>query len=293
MIEQLLAMIPGSHTAKVVSITATIIGMAGGALGCFAVLRRQSLLGDVLAHAALPGLVIAAAVAQSRSPLVLAIGALIAALLAALMTQILSRQPGVREDSALAIILAGTYGLGVALLSVPLSGPSDPRTGIERYLLGQAGATLVSDLTLALVTSLIVALVFTVFFWRFQLVLFDPDLARIQGHPVRALQTALSALLAAAIVIGLSVVGVVLMTALIVGPALGARPWVRRLLPMVLLSSFLGGTAGLTGAIISSHVPTLPTGPIITLLLAAIVLLSFTLAPRHGLLAMALRRRRI
>jgi manganese/zinc/iron transport system permease protein len=275
MLEELLALLPGNHTARVVVITAGLIGATGGALGCFAVLRKRALLGDVLAHAALPGLVGAAMITGSRSPLVLALGALGAGIAASILSWLMVRVRGVREDSALAIVLAGSFGLGLMLLSMPGDGGTDVRAGLERYLLGQAGSTLVADLSLALAGFVVVIGTMVLFWKEFQLLAFDSDSAASQGFPVRRLDAVLSGLLAGAIVIGLSMVGVVLMTAVIVAPAIAARPLARSLGPMVVISAVVGAASGVTGALISASIPRMPTGPVVALVLAAVVLVIY------------------
>jgi manganese/zinc/iron transport system permease protein len=239
------------------------------------VLRKRALLGDVLAHAALPGLVGAAMVTGSRSPLVLALGALGAGIAASILSWLMVRVRGVREDSALAIVLAGSFGLGLMLLSMPGDGGTDVRAGLERYLLGQAGSTLVADLSLALAGFVVVIGTMVLFWKEFQLLAFDADSAAAQGFPVRRLDAVLSGLLAGAIVIGLSMVGVVLMTAVIVAPAIAARPLARSLGPMVVISAVVGAASGVTGALISASIPRMPTGPVVALVLAAVVLVIY------------------
>jgi manganese/zinc/iron transport system permease protein len=292
MIEQLLAMFPGSHTTNVVVLAAGLIGAAGGALGCLAVLRRQALMGDVLAHAALPGLVLAALLTGSRSPAILALGALVAGIIAALLPRLLTRVRGVREDSALAIVLSGSFGLGLLLLSIPGPRGTDVRAGLERYLLGQAGSTLISDVELAAYGGLIVALALLLFWKELKLLVFDRESAAVQGYPIRRLDALFSGLLAASIVMGLSMVGVVLMTAVLVAPAVAARPFTNRLGPMVILAAIIGSAGGVSGALISGQVERVPTGPAVALVLALIVVVAYLIGPRGGWLGRAKARRR-
>jgi manganese/zinc/iron transport system permease protein len=284
MIEPLLELLPGNHTTKVVVLASGIIGATGGSLGCFTLLRRQALMGDVLAHAALPGLVIAALLTGSKSPAILALGALGAGILAAISSRLMLQVRGVREDSAMAIILAGSFGLGLMMLSMPGPGGTDIRAGLERYLLGQAGSTLVNDAELALAGFLIIHGVMAVFWKEFKILAFDRETAAVQGLPVRSLDALLSGLVAAAIVIGLSMVGVVLMTAVLVAPAVAARPLTARLGPMVFTAAAIGATGGVTGATLSGIVPRLPTGPAVAVVLAIIAGLAFLVGPRGGFL---------
>ncbi len=130
-------------------------------------------------------------------------------------------------------------------------------------------------------------------FWKeFKLVTFDPAFARAEGLPVLVLEAALTVMIALAIVVGLQMVGVVLMTAMIIAPAAAARQWVDRLGAMVVLSAGFGTVAGVTGALISAQARGLATGPLIVLVVSAITLGSILLAPGRGVVWQALRSRR-
>jgi manganese/zinc/iron transport system permease protein len=132
-----------------------------------------------------------------------------------------------------------------------------------------------------------------VLFWKeFKLISFDPDFAGSLGFSVRWLDILLTSLTVVAIVIGLQTVGVVLMSAMLVAPAAAARQWTNRLDVMVILSGFFGALVGLLGAVTSSQVARLPTGPTIVLYMSAIVLISLLLAPERGLVAQARQRSR-
>jgi manganese/zinc/iron transport system permease protein len=130
-----------------------------------------------------------------------------------------------------------------------------------------------------------VALLLTALFWKeLKLLSFDVEFGASVGFPMRALDVLLTSLLVLAIVIGLQSVGVVLMSAMVVAPAAAARQWTDRLGMMVLLSAFFGALAGLSGAVLSSLMPGLSTGPMIVLTISLIALLSLLLAPQRGLL---------
>jgi len=129
--------------------------------------------------------------------------------------------------------------------------------------------------------------------WKeFKLLSFDPDFAASLGFPSGWLSVLLTSLIVVAIVVGLQTVGVVLMSAMIVAPAAAARQWTDRLHVMVLLSGAFGALVGLLGALTSSFVPRLPTGPTIVLYMSAIVFLSLLFAPDRGIIARARRQAR-
>ena len=128
-------------------------------------------------------------------------------------------------------------------------------------------------------------------FWKeFKLLSFDPEFAGSLGFPVRGLDILLISLMVIAIVVGLQTVGVVLMSAMLVAPAAAARQWTDRLGLMVVLSGLFGALAGMLGAVTSSQVSHLPTGPTIVLFMSVVVAISLLFAPNRGLIARSRQR---
>jgi len=273
----------GDYTLRTVALGSALLGIVSGALGAFAVLRRQSMLGDAMSHAALPGVVLAFIVTGSKDPLALMIGAALAGWLGALLVTAVVRTTRIKSDSALGLALAVFFGLGLVLLTYVQKLPDAAQAGLDRYLFGQA-ATLLERDVVAMAALGMPALLLLALFWKeLKLLTFDPGFATSLGVPVHLLDVLLTSLLVVAIVIGLQTVGVVLMSALIVAPAVAARQWTDRLGVMVLLSGAFGALAGVAGALISSTAARLPTGPIIVICISAIVIVSLLLAPRRGL----------
>ena len=288
----LLADLIGDYTLRTVALGSAALGLVSGALGAFAVLRRQSLLGDAVSHAALPGIVLAFVLTGAKTPLVLVLGAALAGWAAALLVMTIVRLTRIKLDTALGLTLSTFFGLGLMLLSIVQRSAGSGQAGLDRFLFGQAAALVGDDLrTMSVLGGLV--LTGLVLLWKeFKLISFDPAFAGALGLPVRRLDVALTTLLVVAIVIGLQTVGVVLMSAMIVAPAAAARQWTDRLGRLVLLSGLFGALSGLVGAVVSSLVPRLPTGPTIVLTITALALVSLAVAPRRGLLSERLRRRR-
>ncbi|MDN3519480.1 metal ABC transporter permease [Aquisalimonas lutea] len=272
------------YTVQNVAMGAVLLGIASGVLGCFAVLRQQSLLGDTLAHAALPGVCIGFLIAGTRDMGWIMAGALGTSILAALFVLALTRRTRIKTDAGLGSALGLTFAAGVVLLTYIQGQSNASQGGLDTFLFGQAAATLRSDLWLmGGVTIAAVALVLGC--WKqFKLVTFDPEFARAVGLPVALLETVLTAMIALAVVIGLQMVGVVLMTSMVIAPAVAARQWVKRLEHMVLLAVGVGIVSGLVGALISASVQNLATGPLVVLAATAIVAVSILLAPGRGVL---------
>jgi len=272
-----------SYTLRVVALGAAVLGIISGALGAFAVLRKQSLLGDALSHAALPGIVLAFIITSSKAMPVLVLGAAAAGWIATLFIFAITRYTKLKDDTALGIVLSVFFGFGLVLLSYIQKTPRAAQAGLEKFLFGQAAAMMKEDVFLMAVIGIIV-LVLLVLFWKeFKLTSFDPDFAKSMGISVRKYEMLLTSLLVISIVIGLQTVGVVLMSAMVVAPAAAARQWTDKLSIMVLLSAFFGAAAGVSGAVISSMSAKMPTGPTIVLSLSSIFILSMIFAPARGI----------
>jgi len=271
------------YTLRQVAIGAAMLGIVNGVLGSFAVLRKQSLLGDGISHAALPGIALAFLLTGSKSSLALLLGAAAAGWIATLLIMSIVKHTRVKYDTALGLVLSVFFGFGLVLLTYIQKLPVAAQAGLDKFLFGQAATLLRKDVVTIGVLGGIV-LVFLLVFWKeFKLLSFDPDFAFSLGFPVRILDVLLTTLLVIAIVIGLQTVGVVLMSAMVVAPAAAARQWTDRLGVMVTVSGIFGALAGVSGALISSQAARIPTGPTIVLCASAIVMFSLLLAPNRGM----------
>ncbi|MFT5144152.1 MAG: manganese/zinc/iron transport system permease protein [Rhodothermales bacterium] len=277
------------YTLRVVALGAAVLGMSSGALGSFAVLRRQSLLGDAISHAALPGIAIAFLLTGSKAPLVLVLGAAIAGWIGTMLIMAVTESTRIKYDSALGMMLSVFFGFGLVLLTLIQKRPDANQAGLDRFLFGQAASLQAGDVITMTVIALAALLVVVLLWKEFKVLSFDPDFGRTLWLPIRRLDVALTSLLVISIVIGLQTVGVVLMSAMIISPAAAARQWTNRLGRMVFLSGGFGALAGVTGAIVSSTQTKLPTGPTIVVAVSIIVAFSLLLAPNRGMIWAKLR----
>ncbi|MGK0544580.1 metal ABC transporter permease [Halomonas cupida] len=282
----------GDYTLQNVVLGAAMLGLVSGVLGSFAVLRKQSLLGDTLSHAALPGVCLGFIIAGGREMGSILAGALFTGSLAALVMLLLTRMSRLKTDAALGISLSVFFAIGVVLLTYIQGTGNASQGGLDAFLFGQAAATLRSDLWIMTAVGG-VALALVAGLWKeFKLVSFDAQFAATQGMPVSLLDGLMTIMIALAVVIGLQMVGVVLMAAMVIAPAVAARQWANRLESMVVLSALFGILGGVVGAVISATGPGLATGPLIILSLSSVVLVSLLFAPRRGFLWEILKLRR-
>lgn len=265
------------YTFQVVALGAALLGMASGMIGSFAVLRRQSLLGDVVSHAALPGIAAVFLMTGTKDTVWLLIGALCSGLTATGFIIGVVRYSRVKFDTALALGMSVFFGLGLVLLTYVQKIPNSNQAGLQRFIFGQAAVLLKSDILVIAVTGAVL-LALTLLFWKeFKLLSFDPEFARSLGLPTRSLNVLLSAMTVAAIIAGLQTVGVILMSAMLVAPAVAARQWTNRLGVMVGLAALFGAVSGVAGTLVSSAMPKLPAGPAIVVAADVLVLISLAL----------------
>ena len=191
------------YTLRTVALGSAALGITSGALGAFAVLRRQSLLGDAVSHAALPGIAIAFLLTGSKAPLVLILGAAIAGWIGTLLIMSIVRATRIKYDSALGMVLSVFFGFGLVLLTFIQKIPDASQAGLDHFLFGQASALLERDVvTMAILGAAVIGVV--ILLWKeFKMLCFDSDYGASLGFPVRALDIVLTTLLVVAIVIGL------------------------------------------------------------------------------------------
>ena len=267
-----------------------LLGASSGALGAFALLRRRSLMGDVLAHAALPGIALAFLLTGSKSMAVLVAGAAAAGVAATGAVNAITRHSRIKEDTALAVVLTVFYGFGIVLLTLIARSGAGNQAGLDSFILGRAAALVAADVRVIGAASLFLLAVLAVFFHEFKIVCFNPQYGKSLGRPVEWIDNLLMLLIVVAVVIGLKAVGVVLMAAMLILPAVAARYWTDRLAVMVVLAGAFGALSGALGTVVSATAPRLATGPVIVLSAAVLFLVSLILAPGKGLLSRLARR---
>lgn len=279
-----------NYTLRTVAIGGSILGVVSGVLGCFAVLRHESLMGDALSHAALPGVGIAFLVA-GRELGALLIGAGIASWLGVRFIQSILDTTRIKQDTAMGIVLAAWFAAGIALLAYIQAIPDASQAGLDTFIFGQAAAMVESDVRLITIVGIFSFIVLGLFWKEFKLVTFDVEFAGANGFRVGLINVILSTLIVVAIVLGLQLAGVILMVGMLIAPGIAARQWTQKLDQMVILSAVFGAFAGGTGAILSAVDADIPTGPMIIVVAFILVTLSIAFAPQRGLVWTWLRRR--
>ncbi|MFZ4099617.1 MAG: iron chelate uptake ABC transporter family permease subunit [Chlamydiia bacterium] len=284
--------------------------IAASLVGGIVVLRKRSLLGETLAHAAYPGVLLALTVAsqffsnpldEGVLPLVL-LGASIAAWLALNLIRALEKRR-VRPDSALCFVLASFFGFGLLFASRLQVVLPKWYQQAESFLFGQTVTMTDQDIWLYGGLVLTVLSLVILFFKELQVVSFDAEFAQTLGVRAQWADRLFTLLLVAAVVIGLRSVGVVLMSAMLIIPAITARQFCHRLPVLLTIAALVGGASGFLGTILSveggewlseqlQRSMALATGPSIVLTAALFCVLALLLAPERGLVIKTLRMAR-
>ncbi len=253
-------------------LAATAVGIVCSVLGAYIVLRGMAFFGDALAHTILPGVVGAYLLGWP-----LALGALLMGILTALGIGIMTEKGNLKEDTAIGVILAGMFALGVAMLSASRNYSID----LAHFLFGNLLGVTQSDLRTIFGLGGIVLLVIFLFYKEFLVISFDPILAATLRLPARFLRYLLLVLIAVTIVVALQVVGVALMLAMFVTPAAAASLLTRRLPTLMLIAATIGAFSGIAGLYASFYL-NIASGPAVVLVATLIFIVAFLFAPGRG-----------
>jgi ABC-type Mn2+/Zn2+ transport system permease subunit len=251
-----------------------LVGVVCSVLGCYVVLRGMAFLGDALAHAILPGVAIAYLFNGN-----LLLGALIAAVVVALLIGVLSRQGTIKEDTAIGILFAAALSLGVLLISSIRTYAVD----LTHIMFGNVLGVSTSDLIATAVLAIGVLGFIVVFFREFLVMSFDPVLAATLRMRAERFRVLMLILLALTIVVSLQTVGVGLVAAMLVTPGAAAYLLTRRLSSMMITAGFLGALSSVAGLYLSFYL-SVASGAAVVLTATVIFLLAYLFAPARGLL---------
>ena len=259
-----------------------LMGAVTGAIGTYVVLRGLSFIGDALSHAIFPGVVIAFLLGRS-----VFLGALAFGLLTSVSIVVLATSRRVKEDSAIGVLFAGSFALGVVLISTTRNYTRD----LAAFLFGNVLGVTTHDIALSAVVGALVLLLLVLFHKELLLVAFDREAAQAMGVPVFWVNLLLLVMISLTIVVSLSAVGNILVVAMLVTPAATARLLTDHLPVMLGLSATIGTLSGVVGLVVSFHADVAAGGTIV--LVATVVFgLTWLLAPDHGLIATRLVVRR-
>jgi ABC-type Mn2+/Zn2+ transport system permease subunit/Mn-dependent DtxR family transcriptional regulator len=263
-------------------IGSVLLGINCGLLGGFLVVRKMALVGDALSHAVLPGVTMGFLWNMDKDPVAIFIGATVAGLIGAVAVNLIKHTTKLKEDAALGLVLAAFFAVGLVILTMIQQLDTANKSGLDKYLFGQAAAISGRDVKLMSVVTGLSLLAILVFYKEFLVTSFDAGFARATGFPVQVFHYALMLLLAFSVVISLQAVGVVLVSAMLITPAAAAYMLTDRMHRLLMLAAVFGVFAGAFGAFFSFLRPNLPTGPFMVLGGSSVFVIAFFLGPKHG-----------
>ncbi|MCF7852436.1 MAG: metal ABC transporter permease [Simkaniaceae bacterium] len=281
--------------------------LASSLIGVMAFVRKESLIGETLSHAAFPGAVLGVILGMSFFDqmdlvrlLITIISAFLFSILGIVVVRYLQQRFKVKEDAALCFVLSTFVGIGVVLTSLLQTTHPIWFREVQTFFYGQAATMLTVHVVLyASLTTLVIFFLI----WKFPLlkmVNFDPKYAQSLGVNSWGVQMLLILFIAFAVVIGIKAVGIVLMSGMLIAPAIAARRLTSRLSHMLVLAGLFGMISAIAGNILSYEIPVLmaqkgekhlnlPTGPLILLIAATFSILSLLFAPNNGVVYRYLR----
>ena len=275
------------YNTRLVVLSASLLGTAGGLVGGFLLLRKRSLMGDTLSHAMLPGIcvafiVMASAGGDGKSLAGLLWGAAAAGIFGCAAVLGIRNGTRIKDDAAMGIVLSVFFGLGIALLGIIQRMPQASAAGLESFLYGKAASMILRDFAVVAGVTLLAGFFCVLLFKEFRMLCFDEGFAAAQGWPVRALDAAMLALVTMVTVAGLQAVGLILVIAFLITPAAAARFWTRKLGATLALGAGIGALSGWLGAGVSGLFPRWPAGAVIVLTAAGLFLLSMLFGTARG-----------
>lgn len=277
---------------------------AASLIGCLVFLRKRSLVGEALSHAAYPGVVLSILVTALLFPfsslgtaVMVLLGAFLTSFLALYAIDSLEKKYKVNPDAALCFVLSLFFGVGVLIASRLQVTHSFWYRQIQVYLFGQAATMTDGHIFLYGALALFASGVIVLLFRELEILHFDSDFAKTVGLPTKRVEAIVYFLLVLSIVVGMRSVGVVLMSAMLIAPAVAARCFTSRLGSFFLLSATFGMASGFLGNVFSVSIPkwihsptlSLPTGPMIVLSAVSFALFGLLFAPHKGLVTRTLR----
>ncbi|MEM7672769.1 MAG: iron chelate uptake ABC transporter family permease subunit [Verrucomicrobiota bacterium] len=270
------------QSVVIVVLGALALGVCCGLMGSFIVVRKMALVGDMLSHAVLPGIAAGFLWNQTKDPWAMVVGATVSGVLGILIVNAVRKTTHIKEDSALGMVLAGFYAIGVCMISMIQRLDTAEKSGLNHFMFGQAAALSETDVSMIAGIALVALFFVIILFKELLTTSFDAGFSRAIGIPYAFIEYALYLLLTFAIVVSLKAVGVVLVSALLIIPPATAYLLTDNFAKMLSISVIVGMVSALLGSFLSFLGNDLPTGPFMVVSAASIFSIAFLFGPRYG-----------
>jgi manganese/zinc/iron transport system permease protein len=280
------------YTFQIVSLGSVLLGFISGIVGAYATLSKKSLIGDVISHSSLPGVVLAFMIFNSKNTSILLLGALISGLFSVILINIILKNSKLKPDTVFALILSVFFGFGMVLLTYIQKTPNANQAGLDRFIFGQASTLLISDIKIILYSSIIILLIIVLFYKELLLFIFDPIYCSSLKISIKLINFIMSFIFVTNIIVGLQSVGIILISSLLIAPSIAARQWTNKFTTLLILSGIFGSVSGFLGTFTSSLISNISTGPTIVLYVSLIIFISIIFSPSRGLLQRYVKNKR-
>ena len=264
-----------------------LLAAIAGAVGCITVLKGQSLIGDAIGHAAFPGIVLSFMLFLQREPVLLTLGAVVSGTTAFMLIQAIKEHSKLELDAILAVILSSFFGVGMVLKS-HIQGNSAykdaAQSGLSSYIFGQAAYIMKDDVKLILYIGIPTLILLILFYKEIKLFLFDEIYARTIGIKTVLLYGIILVMTMGIIAAGLKLVGAILISSLLIIPAITALQWSNKFSKVLIIAGVNGGISALIGTYISTVYDGMSTGATIILVMGSFAVISLVIGP-HGMIS--------
>lgn len=261
-----------------------LLGFTLGSVGIFLLFRRESMVGDAVAHAAFPGISLMFLYMQTKSVFLLLLGGNISGIFALGLLFFFSKTTTLKKETILGVLLSVFFGIGLVIVTIVQKRNIESQAIINKLLFGNAATLLTQEIYIIIVMC---SLILFLLFLLSRLLItatFDPIFAKNCGYSLMAYEITLFLLLILVIALSLQVVGVVLTSSMLIAPGAAARQWVDSPYFCIVLAGIFGGISAIFGTYLSMHFNYAPTGPLIIIVISIFVFFSLVLAPKRNFL---------
>ena len=278
----------------VVALGTSLLAISTAMIGSVNILKGQSLIGDAVGHSSFLGVVLAFLLFTQKHPVILMCGAIVAGVVAFSMISTVANNSKVEADTAMAIILSAFFGLGMVFKSYMQGNPKFSKasqSGLANYIFGQAAYMLREDVVIIFAVSIIAISLFVIFYNEIKIHVFDSAYAKTIGINEGLMSSLIMFMTMVLIAAGLKAVGTILISSMLITPAVVGMQWSDGYDRVLLISAIVGAFSALSGTILSSLIEGFSTGPSIVLVMSVIAVLSVLLSPK-GLISSYFKKRR-
>ena len=275
-----------SYSFIIVGSGTFLLAAIAGAVGCITVLKGQSLIGDAIGHAAFPGIILSFMLFMQREPVLLTLGAVASGATAFMLIQVIKENSKLKLDAILAVVLSSFFGVGMVLKSY-IQGNNNykdaAQSGLSSYIFGQAAYIMKDDVKLIVYIGVPTLVLLVLFYKEIKLFLFDEIYAKAIGIRTVLLYGIILVMTMGIIAAGLKLVGAILISSLLIIPAITALQWSNKFSRVLIIAGVVGGVSALIGTYISTAYEGMSTGATIILIMGSLAIISLVIGP-HGMI---------